>query len=507
MNYTILQNKYSIEKHDYPDIFEIIIYYLDDNSCQINVKRLNTMIGWGLLLELKVYDINEKNSENILFGNSETNTSIKYFKTNSIQLYPNKNKIVEIPSKIEPRNEFLISNKYEILKEDKFIDFNICIYYVNEYKIRVIIRRLDNENGWKSNIKIVLHDNDVKYRKEIIIIYPSKNNFKYLFINTKIKVYPFNNQYKQEIPKIIFQTGNSKKFKNILHFNSIISFIEFNPEYTYIYFDNNDCRRFLKNNFSDEINYAYDLLVPGAFKADLIRYCFLYNMGGCYFDCKQIIRCPIRYFLKNDATLILCNDIIKEALLNAVIFSTKSNIVLEKTIKDCVYNIIQKKMDEVLNVTGPLFFYKSIKNLINNENIILQNNRPPNNFNDYTNDYYNNNITFIKNKKIVLNRFYKGYYNNYLHVDHYGKLWEKNEIYYKNFQISQKYKFCVYPNDNNCRFFFNKIKDKIIIKRIDDNVKGWDFHLKILVITPNYEEHSITVGKSNENTKDILISL
>ena len=504
MNYYLIKNKYEVIKYNYPDVFDIVIYYINENYCQIGVKRLDSENGWGLELEIKIYDIYNNNYEIIKFGNSNENYQILYFKLN-IELIINDTdeEKINIPSLLLPRKEYLIKNKYEILKEtNTFIDVNIAIYYLDDYKIKIIIRRLDENYGWDYNFKLVLYEYNNKNIKEIINIGKSKNNFKYLFVNTKLKINFYDNEYKQEIPKIIFQTGNSKKFKNILHFNSIISFIELNPEYTYIYYNDNNSRRFLKDNFSDEINYSYDLLVTGAFKADLLRYCFLYHNGGCYFDCKQILRYPIRTFLKSDKKILLCNDVIEDALLNAVIFSTVKNKIIEKTIKDCVYNIINKLGDSALGITGPIFFYKSIKEFINSDIILLQNHRPPNNYYDFSYDYYNNNIKLIENNKVILNRFYKGYYDNYLDINHYGKLYNNNEIYYKNFQMSEKYKFLVYPNNFDDLFLFEKNNNKLIIKRIDSK-EGWNFNLKILVINESFDENILEVGTSKDNIKII----
>jgi hypothetical protein len=247
-------------------------------------------------------------------------------------------------------------------------------------------------------------------------------------------------------------------------------------------------------------------LVPGAFKADLLRYCFLYHNGGCYFDCKQILRQPIRTFLKSDKKILLCNDAIDEALLNAVIFSTVKNEIIEKTIKDCVYNIINKLGDSALGITGPIFFYKSIKDFINKDNLIFQNHRPPNNYFDFSNDYYNNNIRIIENDIVILNRFYKGYYDDYLDINHYGKLFDNNEIYYKNFQICENYKFCVYPNSYDDKFLFEKNNNKLTIKRID-LLEGWNFNLKILVIDDDFNENLLEVGMSKENIKIVVFEL
>ena len=425
----------------------------------------------------------------------------------NIKLVCNYDKRVNIPKLILPRNEYIMINKYDIIKESN-IDLHIVIYAIDEYHIKIIIRRLDEEHGWEDNLKLILYDNNVANRREFISIGKSEQNYKYIFKNTKIQLLSdTNHDYQQEIPKIIFQTGHGNNLKSILHFNSIISFIELNPEYTYIYYNDTDARIFLRQNFSDEINYSYDLLVPGAFKADLLRYCFLYHMGGCYFDCKQILRIPIKSFLEPTKQIVLCNDVIGNALLNAVILSTKKHIIMDKTIKDCVYNIINKLGQNALDITGPIFFYKSIKKFIKDTNILLQNNRPPDNFNDFCNDYINNNITLKQNNKVILNRFYKNYYNNYLDTTHYGVLYNNNEVYYKNFQLINKYKFFIYPNKYNDTFIFSiKSNNKISIKR-SDSTDGWYFDLKVLIIDEKFIERSINVGMSITNTKEIEIDV
>jgi hypothetical protein len=59
-----------------------------------------------------------------------------------------------------------------------------------------------------------------------------------------------------------------------------------NPEFKYSLYDDADCRSFIEANFDPEVVYAYDSLLPGAFKADLWRYCVLYKNGGFYVDIK-----------------------------------------------------------------------------------------------------------------------------------------------------------------------------------------------------------------------------
>jgi mannosyltransferase OCH1-like enzyme len=524
MNYHFIKNNFEIVKHQYPDKFDIKIYYLNDHYCYIFTKRLDSTAGWGLNLKIKLFNIRDLNkneslsllNEKLVEGNidnyfeilevgpSDYNTNISLLET-KISLEIN-NTIPTIPSIIHPRKYKLIENKYKLFNLNSDSDIHIVIYKIELNKIKIIIRRLDNENGWDDNLRIELYDNNIKNRKELINIGSSSNNYKFLILNTKIDVYE-KSEYKQNIPFNIIQTGNNNKFKNILHFNSIMTFIELNPEYTYIYYNDIDGRKFLRDNFSEDINYAYDIVVPGAFKGDILRYCLLYNMGGCYFDCKQILRTSIKSFLDSNKTLILCNDVIDNALLNAILCSTPNNTILDKVIKDCSYNVIHKLGKSPLDITGPIFLYKSIKKFINVDNLILQNNRPPDNFQDFTNDYFNNNITLINSGKLIINRFYKGYYENYLNTVHYGKLFNNNETYYKNVQNIDKIKIYIYPNKNNDKFLFSfKNKNILIVKRVDSK-DGWNFNLKILIILPNYEELFMEIGSSVHNKKEITIDI
>jgi mannosyltransferase OCH1-like enzyme len=500
MNYFNLINNFEIIKYEYPDLFDIKLYYVDNYNCKIIVNRLDSDAGWGLILQIKIFDFYDTNLFNIItFGNSEDNSKVCDFNT-TILLQHDFLVNSYIPNFIQPRNDFLIGNKYKIINNDN-IDLHVVIYYLDKNMCKIILRRLDDENGWNNDLKIIIYENNIK---EYISIGKSEINYKFLIKTTKLKLTKIDHNYTQEIPKIIFQTGSSKFFKNILHYNSIMSFIELNPEYTYYYFDDILARKFLNDNFSNEINYSYDLLVPGAFKADLLRYCFLHNNGGCYFDCKQILRVPIRDFLESNRNFLVCNDVIEDAFLNAIIFSTEKNFIIKKTIKDCVYNIINKSGNTALDITGPIFFYKSINNIINKNDIVLQNHRPINNFYDFSEDYINNNVKLINNNKIILNRFYKNYYQNYLDTKHYGKLFNDGEIYYKNFQNLNHYKLCVYPNNYPDKFLFIIEGNKLIIKRIDSHF-GWYFNLKILIIYENYNERLIEIGESMNNIKEVFI--
>lgn len=83
MNYHLIKNNFEIIKYEYPDIFDIKIYYYNENYLSIDVKRLDSDDGWGLILKIKIFDINDNNNYDIItFGNSTNNFINKYFYTN-----------------------------------------------------------------------------------------------------------------------------------------------------------------------------------------------------------------------------------------------------------------------------------------------------------------------------------------------------------------------------------------------------------------------------------------
>jgi len=113
--------------------------------------------------------------------------------------------------------------------------------------------------------------------------------------------------YNQKIPKQVIQTAYEyPKLTEML--NTISSIKETNPEYVYRFFDDKDARKYIQDNFNENINFAYENLIPGAFKADLFRYCILYNEGGIYMDCKMISVVPFRDIIGENDELILVKD-------------------------------------------------------------------------------------------------------------------------------------------------------------------------------------------------------
>lgn len=495
VNYYIIKNIYEIlDNNLLLQNINFFIYFIDNYNFQIVINLCdNDLLENNDSLSIKIYSIDKSNYESIFFNKINTNyIVINNIKTKIfLEYYDNL-----IPKFIPSRNLYLIKNKYYI--KDTNNNFSIVIYYINNNECSILIRCLDNEIK-NSEFQIII-ESIVNKRKEIIFIDKITNeciNFKTNIILEKLEYNV------QNIPKNIFQTGSTNNVKNIMHYNSIMSFIDKNPDYNYYYYDNIDSRRFLRKHFDKCVNDAYDLLVPGAYKADLFRYCLLYIYGGCYFDCKQILLKSLYHIIKSDDNLLLCKDFIDDGILNAVILCVKKLDIMKIVIDECCNNIMEQIKICPLSITGPRFFYKVLIKYINDSNFILKNCRPKHDIDDYHTDYINNNIKLIENNDIILYRFYKGYYNNYLDKDHYGKLFHSNQVYYKNIITINSYmKVLIFPNNDDIfQINYNEKTKNIIIKNISN--KSWGYELIIMIINEKtYNETILHIGPSISQYKE-----
>jgi mannosyltransferase OCH1-like enzyme len=302
--------------------------------------------------------------------------------------------------------------------------------------------------------------------------------------------------YNQNIPKVIIQTSKDNEYKSILHYNAHQTFLELNPEYEYRFFDNIDCREFIKNNFPSNVLDSYDILYPGAYKADLFRYCYIYINGGCYFDNKYILRMPLHKIINKDDNNVYCKDRRDDLMFNSIILSVKNAIEFKNCIDNIVENVKNNFYGSIsLEPTGPKLFNKYTYD----KNILLKH--------EVLSSYYKDCKIIIKNSNILFaNTHYKGYYNKNI-IQEYDILFHKRVIYYKNIQKVNNYTILVYPHNYNdfFNFYYDDLKNKLIIKRTDTNT-GWGQDLKIKLINNNNNiENIYNIGKSNENILFISI--
>jgi mannosyltransferase OCH1-like enzyme len=87
------------------------------------------------------------------------------------------------------------------------------------------------------------------------------------------------------IPKNIFQTWNTLDLPPNMQ-QSVNKLKAQHPDFIHYLYDDTMCRNFIKKHFDKKVVQAFDTLRPGAYKADIWRYCVLYIKGGIYLDIK-----------------------------------------------------------------------------------------------------------------------------------------------------------------------------------------------------------------------------
>ena len=145
---------------------------------------------------------------------------------------------------------------------------------------------------------------------------------------------------------------------------------EHNPEFTYHLYDDADCLDFITTYFDKSVVDAYNTLLPGAYKADLWRYCVLYIRGGVYLDIKYY---PVNgfKFLELTNQEYFAKDIEPNGggIYNAILITKPNNTILLNCIHKIVENVKNKFYgSSILEPTGPLllkqeFSEDEIKNM------------------------------------------------------------------------------------------------------------------------------------------------
>ena len=157
-----------------------------------------------------------------------------------------------------------------------------------------------------------------------------------------------------KIPRQIFQTWKTKNISN--NFKDLtLTWISKNSNYAYFLYDDHDCEQFIRVNFDRKVYNAYCRIIPGAFKADLWRYCVLYIYGGIYVDIDTICINSLDSFL-NDSNIEFITpvdlnnnpNIGTHNLFNAFIASIPKHPIL----LDCIYRIVYNVEHEIITYSN-----------------------------------------------------------------------------------------------------------------------------------------------------------
>ena len=190
-----------------------------------------------------------------------------------------------------------------------------------------------------------------------------------------------------------------------------------NPEFRHYLYDDAMCRTFIMNNFDNDVLNAFDTLKPGAFKADLWRYCILYVNGGIYLDIKYtckpgfiLIHLINKEFFVRDYKVVDAYGVYQALMINS-----PKNEVLMKSIRQIAANVYNNFYgSSCLEITGPQLINKFLKQ----EDIIKS-------------ELYLDKLGIYYNKQLILT-IYADYRKEQLknqNTAYYYNLWLKKDIY------------------------------------------------------------------------------
>jgi mannosyltransferase OCH1-like enzyme len=269
----------------------------------------------------------------------------------------------------------------------------------------------------------------MSYLSKVSIFSRNKNKSKNRMLDYYIKLrqylsmfipYPMKSYYNTTIPLNVYQTWHTHDLPPKM--SNAVKYLKYtNPAFTFHLFDDNDCREFIKSNYPDVILNTFDKLKPGAYQADLFRYCILYTFGGIYLDIKYV---PFNYFklinLTETEHWVLDTD--NNGIYNALMVLKKGNPILLKAIYQIVENVNRNYYGQTaLDVTGPgllaNFFNQQQKKYFDMKHVVMQND-------------FNQRYIMLNNHYIF--KSYPGYlddHNRYKIKEYYGNLWNSRQIY------------------------------------------------------------------------------
>jgi len=231
----------------------------------------------------------------------------------------------------------------------------------------------------------------------------------------------FKPNYNSIIPLKIFQTWYTKELPPTMK-ERVETLKKQNPIFEHFLFDDNDCREFIKTNFPADVLNAYDILIPGAYKADLWRLCVLYIHGGIYMDIKLCCVNGFKLIELTEANHFVKDRLAPLSIYNACMACQQNHPYLLMAIKKIVNNVKTKLYGlNPLEPTGPVML----------GNLFL-NNRLPANI-DMT--HYEDGGFIIFKGRFVISTEYPEYNSERTNIyksintKRYCALWNEKKIY------------------------------------------------------------------------------
>jgi mannosyltransferase OCH1-like enzyme len=233
-----------------------------------------------------------------------------------------------------------------------------------------------------------------------------------------------------QIPKIVHKiflsSGEIPIIENNIQ-NAMNTWKTLNPGYSFKLWYLEDCRKYLKNNFSDKHLETFDNIIPYAYKADFMRYCILYHEGGWYSDWQQVLLVPLDNF--KDFNWVSCWDTTGEentnngCMQNGFFGSCKGSPILKECISKVIENYTTKNYGKsAWYPTGPCLLGDAFRKKRPFFNVKL----------GYTKIEPEGPCFFIDSKKVVINKCCVDVNTpatNFKNGNNYIELWNSKQIY------------------------------------------------------------------------------
>lgn len=109
----------------------------------------------------------------------------------------------------------------------------------------------------------------------------------------------------QLIPPTVYHTAPSR-LTHPLHHRSIESFRDLNPTMSFLVFDDEATNRYMESEWSEHPIYdVYSRCLVGQMRADIFRYCIVFDRGGYYFDFNKSSEFPLESLHPADAEAVI----------------------------------------------------------------------------------------------------------------------------------------------------------------------------------------------------------
>jgi mannosyltransferase OCH1-like enzyme len=161
------------------------------------------------------------------------------------------------------------------------------------------------------------------------------------------------------IPKSIYQTFYTKLLPTEI-VELITKTISNNSGYEYYLFDDIEMREFVKVNSDEEFLMCYDSLNVGAAKADLWRYLILYKLGGVYLYIDSEIHGNLNDFIRSEDCAIITREGHPNKFVQWCLMFAPNHPILKICLDMCIKNIKERKILNIIDLTGPTVFSDAI---------------------------------------------------------------------------------------------------------------------------------------------------